>query len=272
MMYVDSKVCIGCGSCIQDCVVGDIQMVDGKAVMKQEACFDCGHCLAICPVDAVVSDHNQEDVREYVAEEFEIDPQRLLNFMEFRRSIRFFQNKPIEREKLRMLVEAGRYAPTGGNSQQVSYLVVEEKREELRRLALNSLKQKAEFILSHPTPENKRYERYAHLWNMMYQQYETDPSGPDRLFFHAPTILLVAAPSPVDAALASANIELMANALGLGNVYCGFFLLAADGNQMIQDWMQLPPGHQPVTCMVLGYPDVIYHRTVPRKSPTIIYQ
>ena len=180
MMYVDSKVCIGCGSCIQDCVVGDIQMVDGKAVMKQEACFDCGHCLAICPVDAVVSDHNQEDVREYVAEEFEIDPQRLLNFMEFRRSIRFFQNKPIEREKLRMLVEAGRYAPTGGNSQQVSYLVVEEKREELRRLALNSLKQKAEFILSHPTPENKRYERYAHLWNMMYQQYETDPSGPDR--------------------------------------------------------------------------------------------
>ena len=99
MMYVDSKVCIGCGSCIQDCVVGDIQMVDGKAVMKQEACFDCGHCLAICPVDAVVSDHNQEDVREYVAEEFEIDPQRLLNFMEFRRSIRFFQNKPIEREK-----------------------------------------------------------------------------------------------------------------------------------------------------------------------------
>ena len=101
-----------------------ILLVEKRLSRPEAVSYTHLHCLAICPVDAVVSDHNQEDVREYVAEEFEIDPQRLLNFMEFRRSIRFFQNKPIEREKLRMLVEAGRYAPTGGNSQQVSYCLL----------------------------------------------------------------------------------------------------------------------------------------------------
>ena len=44
-----------------------------------------------------------------------------------RRTIRSFKQTPIEREKLDLMVEAGRLAPSGANLQPVKYIVVDSK-------------------------------------------------------------------------------------------------------------------------------------------------
>ena len=44
-----------------------------------------------------------------------------------RRSTRRFSDKPVEREKLDKMIEAGRYAPSGGNSQTCHFIVVRNK-------------------------------------------------------------------------------------------------------------------------------------------------
>lgn len=46
-------------------------------------------------------------------EKFDISPVRLLNFIKFRRSVRHYKNKPVEKEKLERILEAGRYTATG---------------------------------------------------------------------------------------------------------------------------------------------------------------
>jgi nitroreductase len=51
-----------------------------------------------------------------------------------RRSTRQFKDIPVEEEKLDQILQAGRYAPSGGNSQSVHFLVIENK-EVLNTLA-----------------------------------------------------------------------------------------------------------------------------------------
>ena len=48
----------------------------------------------------------------------------ILEFIKSRRSTRKFTAKEIEAEKLDQILEAGRYAPSGGNSQSTHFLVI----------------------------------------------------------------------------------------------------------------------------------------------------
>ncbi|MBU6136619.1 nitroreductase family protein [Clostridium tertium] len=273
MMKVDKEKCIGCSLCINDCIVRDINLVDGKANINNITCFKCGHCIAVCPKNAVSTDeYNMEDVKDYNKEDFEINEDNLLNFIKFRRSIRNFKNKDVESEKLLKIIEAGRFTQTGSNSQDVSYIVIKDGIDELREMTLESLSQMGQGILNNLTEETMKFKTYAEMWVNMYEDYKVDHKKGDRLFFNAPAVILVLSNSQVNGALASSNMELMTNALGLGTFFSGFFIRAAQGNKKIMDYLGLDESKQIVTCMVIGYPNIKYLRTTPRKNAEIIWR
>ncbi|GAB6178787.1 nitroreductase family protein [Desulfotomaculum defluvii] len=273
MITVNIEECIGCGQCVQDCFPKDIELVDGKAKVKNKTCIKCGHCIAICPKNAVsIDEYNMEEVKEYNREAFSVDADQLLNFIKFRRSIRQFRDREIEQEKIIKIIEAGRFTQTGSNMQDVSYIVVREGLRELKALTYESLKKIGEDMLANLTPETKRFRRYAKMWVNMHQAYQENPHENDRLFFSAPAIIIVTAESQVNGALASSNMELMTNALGLGTFFSGFFVRAAQGSKRIMDFLGIDGDRQIVTCMVIGYPNVKYYRTVPRKKADICWK
>jgi nitroreductase len=246
-------------------------MVDGKANIKNETCMKCGHCIAVCPKGAVsTDDYKMEEVKEYNAEEFDIDSENLLNFIKFRRTVRQFKDKDVEIEKISKIIEAGRFTQTGTNAQDVSYIVVKDKLNELKPLVFEKLNQMGAHMLANLTPETMKFKRYAELWQKMYEFYKEDPVKGDKLFFNAPAIIVVTG-SPVNAALASSNMELMTVAQGLGTFFSGFFAMAAEGDKKIADLIGLEEGKKIVTCMVIGYPNVKYQRTVPRKDADVIW-
>ena len=106
----------------------------------------------------------------------------------------------------------------------------------------------------------------------MYNEYKENPRVNDKLFFNAPALILVVSDSQVNAALASSNMELMTNAQGLGTFFSGFFTMAAQGNEKIRELLELKGNKEIVTCMIIGYPDVKYVRTVPRKAAKISWK
>ncbi len=270
MFNVDKEKCIGCSQCIKDCPASTITLVDNKAEINNERCMKCGHCIAICPVNAVsTDDYNMEEVMPYDKDSFTIEADNLLNFIKFRRSTRRFKDKEVEKEKILKIIEAGRFTQTATNSQDVSYTVVTDKLGELRDLIYESLKQKGEAILANLTPETAYLERYARLWVNSYEMYKKDPVKNDNIFFNAPVAIFVTSPNTVNGGLASSNMELITNALGLGTFFSGFSMVASQDNKAILDLLGVKDSKELVSCLVIGYPDVKYKRTVPRKDAVI---
>lgn len=50
---IDTEKCTGCGTCVDECFMGSIELVDNKAVRDDETCKGCGRCATICPQGAV---------------------------------------------------------------------------------------------------------------------------------------------------------------------------------------------------------------------------
>ena len=236
MFNVNREKCVACTQCIKDCPVSDILLKDSKAYIKNESCIKCGHCIAICPTKAVsTNDYNMDDVIEYNKENFSVDADNLLNFIKFRRSVRRFKNKEIEKEKLHKIIEAGRVTETATNSQDVSFTIVTNKLNELRDLTYEALNKKGEYILANLTPETKYLEKYAKLWINSYKLYKEDPIKNDRILFNAPAVIIITANTEINGALASSNMELMTNALNLGTFFSGFLVKASENNKEIKN-------------------------------------
>lgn len=272
-MKVNKANCIGCSLCQQDCIVSDIEMIDGRSHIRNETCIKCGHCIAICPVKAISSDDEEEysmdDVIEYNKENFDIDSEHLMNFMRFRRSVRLFKKQHIEQEKIEKIIQAGKFTQTGGNMQDVSYVIVKDKLQEVRKMVLETLNAQAdEWLLEENIP--KQLVTYSNMWEKMYHDFLEDPNGEDRLFFKAPLLIVIKAKRIINGALAAAKMELIADSLGLGTYFSGFLERAVEVNPEIGGFLQIGEDEKLVACMVIGYPRVKYKRTVPRKDVKVI--
>lgn len=251
--------CTGCGLCAADCVSGVLALQNGKAIAAKE-CIHCGHCVAVCPVGApIIPGYDMADVHPVDQTKF-IRPEALLHTIQARRSIRRYQQRPVEPEKLHVLFQAGRYTATAVNCQGCRFILVQERLEEFKKLIWDGIGA----LLSSSETIPEAIAPYA----QMYDQKQRDPKA-DFLFRNAPAVLFVAAQRPWDAGMAAQNMELAAVSQGLGMLYNGFLLRAAALVPGAVQW--LDANEKPLAaCMLLGYPDVRYRRTAPRRGADIV--
>lgn len=258
-MITIGENCTGCGICIQDCVSSALTLRDGKAAVTKE-CILCGHCAAVCPVGApTIPDYDMADVHPIDETKF-ICPDALLHTIQARRSVRRYQQRPVEQEKLRLLFQAGRYTATAVNCQGCRFILVQERLEEFKKLIWDGIGE----LLSASEPIPEAVAPYA----QMYAQKQRDPKA-DFLFRNAPAVLFVAAERLWDAGMAAQNMELAAVSQGIGMLYNGFLLRAAAFVPGAAQW--LGAEEKPLAaCMLLGYPDIRYQRTAPRRDADIV--
>jgi len=144
-----------------------------------------------------------------------------LELVRSRRSVRAFESRPVEAEKLETILEAARLAPTAKNLQDFRVLVIptSKHKEELRAI-------------------------YGRDW-----------------LFEAPLLLLVCSVpgeawvrsdgksyADVDAAIVMDHIILAATSLGLGTCWVGAFKASA-----AREVLGLDPAWEPVVFTPLGY-------------------
>ena len=170
-----------------------------------------------------------------------------MDFMEIskkRRTVRKFAQKPVEEEKLKKILEAGRWSPTAVNAQPQRILVLDR-------------------------PENLR--KVSEFCSFGFNQKYVDLSGEcdDRehgkinLYYGAPLVLFVCydrdecwthpqsgkSSGETDAAIVATHMMLEAASLDLGSVWISYF-----DEDKARKLLEIPDSWQPVCMLYIGYP------------------
>lgn len=279
---IDQSKCTKCGICLKVCAPVMYEMHGGQVTLvRPEWCFHCGHCGAACPAGAIreaFSEPVPAGAPEIVSPAFSDGLQLLFRS---RRSVRKYKKKPVSREDIEKILEAGRYTATGTNAQTLRYMVITdpEKIDELRRIAFPAVLKMFAFVgkltklpfasrLMGEELRDRMKNRYVEGMKLFEEQMRR---GEDKLFHDAPAIILVFAEKfdetqAFSAAAALYNCSLMAHTLGIGCCFNGFLWMAINFNRKLRKWFGLPRNLKCYGAMTLGYQEVKYHRLV-RRNP-----
>ena len=163
----------------------------------------------------------------------EVNP--VLSSIMARRSIRKYLDKPVEHEKLEVIVRAGINAPSGVNRQPWIVRVVEDQK-----------------LIADVTEVYKQENA---------EQVKRD-KGFKNMFRNAPNIICVCTPAngggELDAGLLGENIMLAAQSMGLGTCCLGGpvrFLLSNEKCKFFLDRLDIPADYKLNYIIAIGYPD-----------------
>lgn len=263
MVEIVKEKCIGCGLCVQDCLAKNLAVEKGKAAVRG-ACLECGHCFAVCPAKAVcISGYPSDGIVEFENGVHNVSGDEFLRLVKSRRSIRNYQERCISKETWTKILEAGRFTATAANRQDVKYVVVQDELETVKKFVWTGF--------AAMTEQMKRVQGEADPFVQKLQGmnavYQTSPQK-DPLFFNAPSLLVITSESSLNGGLAASNIELMAHAEGLGVLYSGFIQRGLAASDEGCDYLGIDKT-KICACMLAGYPNVKYQRSVPRKTAEI---
>jgi len=254
-------------------------------VIDPASCILCGHCKAICPTDAPKFSNLSENEFELTPNIEEMpNPSSFLRFLRRRRSQRIYSSKPVEIEKLKMIIEAGRFAPTGGNRQGCEYIVVTGRKilDRVCTLTIQTLQEQGKLVKEAldryhrskvPLPEE--YITMQHYPSLVDRIAEKWKEGVDQLLYHAPVLILVhmkqgiTTTPQVDASLSAMHMILMAETLGLGTCINGFLFFALHHSGELREVLEIPSDHQVHVAFTVGYSDVEFLRLVARNPAKI---
>jgi nitroreductase len=210
-------------------------------------------------------------------------PEILELLLRERRSVRIYTRDPVPEEVLNRILDAGRYAPTGTNSQNVHYVVLTSPDQiaELQRRTIrfydkifSRVRGRFGALILSIVAGRKIAEYLRESLPKIEYANEQIKQGKDRLFYHAPVVMLTHAESwdtcsSFNCSVALYNCSLMAHALGLGCCFNGFLVNAVNHTSKIKKWLGIPEDHKCYSAMTVGFPDVKYLRLVHRDLPKV---
>jgi len=170
-----------------------------------------------------------------------------------RRSVRQFKEEPIPEEVIGRLMDVVKNAPSGGNIQPISVILVQDR---------EARKELAKIIGGQPWVRNaplsmvfcidfNRIKRWASL---MDTEFKGEKALPHFLIAYA------------DLMCASQNVVILAQSLGLGSVYIGTI---QDNTEEARAYFALPEYVLPMMLLCLGYPKSV-PKTMPKLNPEIL--
>jgi nitroreductase len=169
-----------------------------------------------------------------------LDPKATLALIRRRRSIRRYRPDPIPDEMVEQLLEAGRWAPSAGNRQPWSIIVVRDEaiRQEVARHA-------AYYVI-----------RWAHVSEapLLLVLCGNTRGGPYRAYLHE------------DVGLAGSQIMLQAEALGLGTCWIGGL-----DRKAIAGILNVPSYLEIVGLLTVGFPAETPDPTPRKPLPQIVH-
>lgn len=275
---IEQSTCIKCGKCVKVCpstifVQNKTDKVIG--LVNVESCIVCGHCVSVCPTDSVL--HSEFPVEKVHAIDYTQlpTPEQMMLLSKVRRSNRTITSKAIPEEMLNQILEAAHRAPTATNAQTVSFTLITDPHK-LRQISDFTIHVFDSLLKVVQNPIVKLILKpflgaTLHRYIPVFERLKKDhAAGADPILRKATALLVIHTPKSnrfgcEDANLAYQNASLMAECLGVSQVYMGFVLTAI--KQKRGKFAQLLGIDGEVHAMMaLGMPAIRYPKYADRKE------
>lgn len=288
--------CTSCGLCLEECPTGAMQQDSEKRGLRidEDRCIRCSHCGIVCPVGAIST--NEGPFPPW--RDPNLVKERLKAQLVGKRSVRQYRSDPVPREVWEEILQVGSLTSTAQNAQnwQATILRAESVKEvgarimdyyrTLVRWALNPLMRPVLYLTPARSyiPSLKRYRRYLEEYFLSpgvptpavpTQAVPTQAiptAGRDRLFFHAPGVIILSAPKKdrhlglTNCVLAGQAMMYYAQSLGLGSCMIGYAEIALNRMKSLRRELEISPSNKVGLVFTLGYPAVRY-RALPLRGP-----
>lgn len=186
-----------------------------------------------------------------------------------RRSTKKYLDKEVSQELLEKIIETGRYAPSGGNSQSNHFLVIQNKQ-----------------IIAHLVKMVEKAFSQMEITENMYRSLQNSinlsKKGEYVFCYNAPVLIIAAnkkgyGNNQADCALALENMMLEANDLDLGSCYINQ-LKWLNEDQKILSYLQslgMNEDERVYGSLIVGYPDTNdgkpLRKALPRKGNEVTW-
>lgn len=264
MLYLDNETCTGCNTCVEECPSGCLSLVEDTASFDGARCNMCGHCMAVCPCDAIMIDGDGYDCEDVEELSFSKRPSssQVRTAIMLRRSVRRFTDTDVTEEELGFILEAGKYSPTAKNAQDNAFIVVTDPDKKAQMLddITQVLLEKGRALESEAPPLAAFFKSKA----LKYIE-----QGKDEIFYDAPLVIFVFAPSAEDGAICASTMGFMAQSLQLGYCFAQLPTDAFKDEAFAAKW-KAPEGKKCVLALLIGNAEPDYFCSVTRKTPPVI--
>ena len=267
---VNEEICTKCGACAAVCHLGIIDFQENSfpkpfPEISEKMCSKCSACLIVCPNESFIHRNVSYDQCPKIDSTLNISYEQCAQLLKTRRSIRAFKDTPVTRDVILQAIEAARFSPTGNNTQQVQWMIIDDK-----DMVDNFRKVGNAWI----TTVIKNAPVYAPLGDIFEKRKE---AGIDSFLRGAPAIVCAFAEkdNPIrtyDCTISLAYFDISAISLGLECCWDGFFVGAATSFPPIKDAIALPEEYQIYGGMAVGYPKYKYKRIPMRNQARITWR
>jgi len=248
----DKNKCTLCGLCAMVCPVKVLKKEDGEIVVNKKRsetdCLRCGQCTAVCPTGAV-----SVDGKFGIAEERydkDILKKQLPLLYRQRRSVRIFDDEPLELNDIMPVLDIVRYSPTAKNAQCVSYTFVTG----------NALKDYIAYCYDNLSLIG--LEKFKDVYMKINR---------DIIFRNAAAVLVAHAPkdrhiSITDCTIAMTLFDMAAPVYNIGTCWAGYLMNLAKHDENMKKQLKIKEENEIYAMLLLGRSKIKYAHTPERKS------
>lgn len=261
LIHINQEKCTACGLCIEVCPNILNMGENGPQETYPDLCIACGQCVAVCPQAALNNTLTPLPAQIAIDKERLPDASAAAQLLRSRRSIRHYRQPAVPKQQLSKLLNIARFAPTAGNRQGVSYIIVGSK---------SILKKATARTIDWMKLQSGGHTAIERSFAKHIKIYEE--SGTDVILRNAPQLILAVTVKGMprgreNTIFSLAYLELYAPSLGLGTCWAGLLeMCMQDHYQPLLNIFSLPSDKEITGAVMVGYPKYHYQR-LPDRAP-----
>lgn len=287
IISIDITTCHKCGLCSKICPIRvfDYRKREIPLIQNTDECVLCGQCLCACPTNSINHSGFEKLNFKKNTNDHSLNTDYAFNFLTQRRSLRNYKKEVPTIDLLTKVIEIAGYAPSSphhriGWIRNATVVVGHENMNSVSEMTSEYMEKMIKMLEGWFMKWAAKYDDRAKAALGIVPSFKESLNeyrkGNNLITYEAPAAIFLHAPiksstPQIDCDAACLQIQLFAEANGLGTCWNGLIQGAASGEHLkgfnkLEKFLKIPEGNKCYAAMTIGFPSVKLHSIPERKT------